>query len=84
MTTESKADQEATKVSGHLKRGVMQNTGVMCMITVNDNNAIDGIRHVDMGNYYKTETGEQVVVTTKELAQRYHKLIDDTIYVRKA
>ena len=57
-------------------------TGVMCMITVNDPNSMDGIRQVDVGNYY-TKDGENCVITDIETARKYHKYIKVPIYVTK-
>jgi len=60
----------------------MKNTGVMCMITVNDANREDGIKHIDIGNYYIDEQGEKCVITTKDIANKYSELIDCKIYTK--
>ena len=59
------------------------NTGVMCMITVNDNNREDGQRQVDLGNFFEDENGQKCLITSTNLAKRYSHLVDVPIYVRK-
>ena len=55
----------------------LSNTGVMCMVHI-------GERSVDMGNYYvNNKTGERVLVTNQELAQKYSRFINVPIYVRR-
>ena len=61
----------------------MKDTGVMCLITINDENEKDGIRHIDIGNYFLDEKGNKCVITTYELARKYHNLIDCDIYIRE-
>lgn len=57
----------------------MKNTGVMCIVTVPMG---DGMRHVDMGNYFE-HLGQRVLVTRNDLASRYGHLVDVPVYVRK-
>lgn len=57
------------------------NTGVICMVCVDDPNREDGRRYVDLGNYFKTPDGENVLVTDKETAKRYGHLVKEKIYV---
>lgn len=57
----------------------MKNTGVMCMVVVPTG---DGMRQVDMGNYFE-HLGQRVLVTSNHLATRYGHLVDVPIYVRK-
>lgn len=59
------------------------NTGVMCMIHVKDNNCHDGIRSVDLGNYYIDENGNYCLITSAELARRYAHLVAVPVYVRR-
>ena len=55
----------------------LSNTGVMCMVHI-------GERSIDMGNYYvNNKTGERVLVTNQELAQKYSRFINVPIYVRR-
>jgi len=52
-------------------------TGAMCMVFPNG-------RQIDMGNYYIDEkTGGRVLLTSRELAEKYGHLVDVPIYVRK-
>jgi hypothetical protein len=57
------------------------NTGVICMVFVDDPNREDGRRCVDLGNYFKTPDGENVLVIDKEIAQKYGHLVKEKIYV---
>ena len=41
-------------------------------------------RQIDMGNYYIDEkTGGRVLITSRELAEKYGHLVNVPIYVRK-
>lgn len=52
-------------------------TGEICVVHI-------GETSVDLGNYYiDEETGEKVLVTFKELAQKYYVLVHVPIYVRR-
>ncbi len=52
-------------------------TGEMCMVHI-------GETSIDMGNYYvNEETGEKVLVTRRELAEKYSQLVPVRIYVRR-
>jgi hypothetical protein len=42
----------------------------------------DAYRCVDMGNYFDHE-GQQVLVTSRELAEQYGHLVDVPIYVHR-
>ena len=59
------------------------NTGEMCMIIVRDDNREEGIRPVDIGNYFKDTKGNKVLIMNKEDAIKYNKLVDCPIYIRK-
>ena len=62
---------------------MIKRTGVMCMITVPDMNREDGIRYVDLGNFYELADGSKCVLLSLADAKKYHKLIDFPIYIRK-
>lgn len=54
------------------------NTGVMCMVTEAD------FCNVDLGNYFvKSDTQEQVLITSERLATKYGHLVKVPIYTRK-
>ena len=55
----------------------------MCMLTVNDYNKLDDVKNIDIGNYYVDEKDNKCVVITKELASKYHNLIDCDIYITR-
>lgn len=59
-----------------------KNTGVICMIQVPDANREDGIRFVDVGNYFIDPSGKRCVVTSVENARAYKEKINVPIYVR--
>lgn len=59
-----------------------KNTGVICMIQVPDANREDGVRHVDLGNYFTAPDGTQCLITSVDLAKRYKDKINVPIYVR--
>ena len=49
----------------------------MCMVHI-------GEASIDMGNYYvNEETGEKVLITRRELAEKYCQLVPVRIYVRR-
>lgn len=55
-----------------------RNTGVMCMVTEAD------FCHVDLGNYFiKSDTEEQVLITSRRLAKKYGHLVKVPIYTKK-
>jgi hypothetical protein len=58
-------------------------TDQMCMITVEDESREDGIRHVDLGNYYLDTYNNKVLITSKENAIKYSKLIKVPVYCRR-
>lgn len=60
----------------------MKNTGEMCVVTVPDANRKEGFRWVDLGNYYLTDKGEKVLITSLDLAQRYCSFVSCRIYVK--
>lgn len=62
---------------------MLKNTGVMCMVAVNDNSREEGFRFVDVGNLFTTDSGERVLLTSDDLAEKYSHLIDYKIYARK-
>ena len=59
-----------------------KNTGVICMIQVHDANREDGIRHVDLGNYFIAPDGTDCLITSVEFAQKYKDKISVPIYIR--
>lgn len=60
-----------------------KNTGVICMIQVPDANREDGIRNIDLGNYFISPNGEKCLITSIEFAKKYKDKIDVPIYVKK-
>ena len=61
-----------------------KNTGEMCIVFVSDLNREDGLKTVDLGNYFVNElNGEKCLITSREHAVKYKKLVDVPIYVRK-
>ena len=60
------------------------NTGEMCMIMVRDDNREEGIRPIDLGNYYKDNEGNKCLILSRKDAIKYNKLIDCPIYIRKS
>jgi hypothetical protein len=59
-----------------------KNTGVICMISVQDCNRKEGFKHIDLGNYFTDSNGNKCLVTTKENATKYSSHINVPIYVR--
>lgn len=58
-----------------------RNTGVMCMVFTIEQGED---RNVDLGNYYtKSDTQEQVLITSERLAKKYGHLVKVPIYTRK-
>ena len=54
-----------------------KNTGAMCMVYVDD-------KCIDLGNYHTDEaSGEKVLITSYELAEKYAHLVSVPVYVRK-
>ena len=41
---------------------MIKRTGVICMVTVKDMNREDGIRYVDLGNFYELADGSKCVL----------------------
>lgn len=62
----------------------MKNTGVMCMVSVQDDSRLGNVRSVDLGNYFRREDGKKCLVTRKVLARQYGHLVNVPIYVRKS
>jgi hypothetical protein len=60
-----------------------KNTGVICMIEVADENREDGIRHIDLGNYFIAPDGSNCLITSIEFAKKYKDKINVPIYIRK-
>ena len=61
----------------------LKNTGIMCSVEVADANREDGVRFVDLGNYFDFG-GKHVLLTTLTLAKRYGHLVDVDIYIRRS
>lgn len=59
-----------------------KNTGVICMIEVADASREDGIRHVDVGNYFVSPDGTKCLITSIEFARKYKEKINVPIYIR--
>jgi hypothetical protein len=60
-----------------------QNTGEMCMVTVRDYNNEDGIRHIDLGNYFISPKGVKCLITSKDNARKYSNFIKVPIYTMR-
>jgi hypothetical protein len=61
-----------------------KNTGEMCVVLVSDFNREEGFKTVDLGNYFVNElNGEKCLITSREYASKYKRLVDVPIYVRK-
>lgn len=59
-------------------------TSSICILHIKDESKEDGTSIVDLGNYYEAEDGRRVLITSRELAEKYGHLVDEDIYVRKA
>jgi hypothetical protein len=58
-----------------------RNTGVMCMVHTSKE---DELYDIDLGNYFiKSDTQEQVLITSEKLATKYGHLVKLPIYTRK-
>lgn len=58
-----------------------RNTGVMCMVHTAKE---DELHNIDLGNFYiKSDTQEQVLITSERLAKKYGHLVKVPIYTRK-
>lgn len=57
------------------------NTGVICSVTVPDPNREDGVRLVDVGNYFTDDDGEKYVITSREYAIKYARLIEVPVLI---
>ncbi|QIW88569.1 hypothetical protein [Pseudanabaena phage PA-SR01] len=58
-----------------------RNTGVMCMVHTTKG---DELHPIDLGNYFiKSDTQEQVLITSERLAKEYGHLVKVPIYTRK-
>lgn len=62
---------------------VLKNTGVMCSVEVADANREDGVRFIDLGNYFGFN-GKRVLLTSLELAKGFGDLVECDIYIRKS
>lgn len=62
---------------------MMKNTGAICLVHIFDPTREDGVRSVDIGNYWLDENGQRCVITSLELAKRYAHLVDVDVYVFK-
>lgn len=56
----------------------------ICLIEVKDQNREEGFRFVDVGDYYQDCNGNRIVITSKELAKKYHHLLEEPIYTLKS
>ena len=59
------------------------NTGVMCMITIDDLSRKDGFKSIDLGNYFLSPSGSRCLILTSEDAKRYGHLASVPVYVMK-
>ena len=60
----------------------LKNKG-LCLIQVPNYNREESYANIDIGNYYEDSLGNLFVVTTTELAKKYHNYIDVPILIRK-
>jgi len=58
------------------------NTYEMCIVMVPDQNRKEGCRNVDLGNFFKDETGQKVLITSRELAEKYSKFVNTPVFIR--
>jgi len=58
------------------------NTYEMCIVMVPDQNRKEGVRNVDLGNFFKDEMGKKVLITSRELAEKYSKFVDVPVFIR--
>lgn len=63
-----------------IDKRMFTDTGSMCAIHIASS---DGMRMVDLGNYFKTSDGEKVLITSKDNALRYGHLVDCMIYIEQ-
>ena len=54
----------------------------MCMVTVEDVNRKDGIRFVDLGNYFTNDKGDKFLFTSLENAKKYWQQVNVPILIR--
>lgn len=59
-----------------------KNTGVMCMIEVPDAKSEEGIKHVDLGNYFTAPDGTTCLITSVKNAMAYKDKVNVPIYIR--
>ena len=59
-----------------------KNTGVICLIEVPDENREEGVKQVDVGNYFTAPDGTQCLITSVENARAYKDKIQVPIYIR--
>lgn len=59
------------------------NTHSICCVFVEDPNREDGVKMIDLGNYFKNDNGDIVLVTSMQLAVKYGHLVKEKIFVRK-
>lgn len=62
---------------------IWKNTGVMCLISVPDINRDDGLKQVDVGNFYEDADGNKMVLMTEDNAKKYADLVDVPVYTRR-
>jgi len=60
-----------------------KNTGEICMVTVEDVSRKDGIKFVDLGNYFTDDKGKKFLFTSLENAKKYWKLVNVPILIPK-
>ena len=61
----------------------MKRTGEICVIYVVDHNRKNEFKNVDLGDYYITEEGETILLTSKRLARKYAHLVSVSVYTYK-
>jgi len=59
-----------------------KNTGEICMVTVEDVSRKDGIKFVDLGNYFTDDKGKKFLLTSLENAEKYWHLVNVPILIR--
>jgi glutamate formiminotransferase len=64
-----------------MTKSALVNTGAICIVSVLDVNREEGLRLVDVGNYFTAPDGTKCVITSRRLAEKYHELIGVPVYV---
>ena len=55
----------------------------ICLVYVVDPSREEGVKGVDIGNYYTTLSGQRVLVLSQDNAVKYGHLVPEQIYVKR-